>query len=235
VLAGVTVTTTIDTMDTLANADLLGSATLVATTLTLGGEGATSGAEYTAPKELVARVPQEEPLHPAPLKLHVTPVFDVPFTVAVKESVAAVETDALVGLMLNETAGAATMLTLADADLLGSAMLVATTVTLGGEGATSGAEYTAPMELVARVPYEEPLQPAPIKLHTTAVFDVPFTVAVNESVAAVETEALVGLMLNETTGVTIMLTFAEADLVGSATLVTITCRVSGEGTLDGAV
>jgi hypothetical protein len=125
--------------------------------------------------------------------------------------------------------------TLADADLLGSAMLVATTLTFGGEGATSGAEYTAVRELVASVPQEEPLQPVPVKLHVIAVFDVPFTVAVNESVAAVETDALVGLMLNETTGVTTTLTFAEADLVGSATLVTITWRVSGEGTLAGAV
>ena len=234
-LAGVTVIVITETMDTFADADLLGSAMLVATTLTLGGEGATSGAEYTAPNGLVARVPQEEPLQPAPVKLHATAVFDVPFTVAVNESVAAVETEALAGLMLNETAGAVTMLMLADADLVGSATLVATTLTLGGEGATSGAEYTAPVELVARVPQEEPLQPAPVKLHATAVFGVPFTVAVNESVAAVETEALVGLMLNETAGATTTLTLAEADLVGSATLVAVTLRVSGEGTLDGAV
>ena len=125
--------------------------------------------------------------------------------------------------------------TFADADLLGSAMLVATTLTLGGEGATSGAEYTAAKELVARVPQDEPLQPVPVKLHTTPVFGVPFTVAVNEFVAAVETEALVGLMLNKTAVAARIVTFAKADLVGSATLVTVTWSVAGEGTLDGAV
>jgi hypothetical protein len=118
VLAGVTVTATTDTMDTFADANLLGSAMLVATTLTLGGEGATSGAAYTAPVELVARVPQEEPLQPAPVRLHATEVLDVPFTVAVNEFVAPVVIEALAGLTLNETAGAVTMLTLADADLV---------------------------------------------------------------------------------------------------------------------
>jgi hypothetical protein len=41
---GVTVTTTTEKMVTFADADLLGSAMLVATTLTLAGEGATGGA-----------------------------------------------------------------------------------------------------------------------------------------------------------------------------------------------
>jgi len=44
VLAGVTVTTTTGTMVTLAEAILLGSAMLVAATVTLAGEGATDGA-----------------------------------------------------------------------------------------------------------------------------------------------------------------------------------------------
>jgi hypothetical protein len=61
------------------------------------------------------------------------------------------------------------------------------------------------------------------------------TVAVNESVLAVGTEALVGLMLSNTAVATTTLTFAEADLVGSATLVTVTWSVAGEGTLDGGV
>jgi len=43
-LAGVTVTTTTGTMVTLAVAVFVGTAMLVAATVTLGGEGATSGA-----------------------------------------------------------------------------------------------------------------------------------------------------------------------------------------------
>jgi hypothetical protein len=75
----------------------------------------------------------------------------------------------------------------------------------------------------------------PVKLHRTAVFEVPVTVAVKELVLAVGTEALVGLMLIRTAVATTTVTLAEADLVGSATLVTVTLSVAGEGTLAGAV
>jgi hypothetical protein len=127
------------------------------------------------------------------------------------------------------------IVTVADAVLLGSAMLVATTLTLAGEGATRGAVYTAANELDATVPQEDPLQPAPFKLHETAVIDVPVTVAVNESVLAAGTEALVGLMLSKTAVAATREMLAEADLVGSATLVTVTLTVAGEGTLAGEV
>jgi len=76
------------------------------------------------------------------------------------------------------------------------------------------------------------LPPAiPFTLQVTAVFVVFVTVAVNCCVAPVATEALVGLTLTATGGMTV--TDAEADLVGSATLVAVT--VAGEGTPDGAV
>jgi hypothetical protein len=42
-------------------------------------------------------------------------------------------------------------------------------------------------------------------------------------------------MLRRIAVATTTLTLAEADLVGSATLVTVTWSVAGEGTLDGAV
>jgi hypothetical protein len=61
------------------------------------------------------------------------------------------------------------------------------------------------------------------------------TVAVKESVLAIGTEALVGLMLNKTAVATTAVMLAEADLVGSATLVAVTWSVAGEGTLAGAV
>ena len=75
----------------------------------------------------------------------------------------------------------------------------------------------------------------PVKLHATAVFDVPATVAVKEPTLAVEMEALVGLILIKTAVATTTVTLAEADLVGSATLVAVTLSVAGEGTLAGAV
>jgi len=78
------------------------------------------------------------------------------------------------------------------------------------------------------------LPPAiPFTLQVTAVFVVPVTVAVNCCVAPVTTEALVGLTLTVTGSTTV--TEAEADLVGSATLVAVTVTVAGEGTADGAV
>ena len=42
-------------------------------------------------------------------------------------------------------------------------------------------------------------------------------------------------MLSKTAAAATMVTVAEADLVGSATLVAVTLSVAGEGTLAGAV
>jgi tryptophan synthase alpha subunit len=78
------------------------------------------------------------------------------------------------------------------------------------------------------------VQPAPVRLHATAVFEVPDTVAVKEFKLAVGTEALVGFMLSNTAAAARRVTLAEAVLVGSATLVTVIWSVAGEGTLDGA-
>jgi hypothetical protein len=64
---------------------------------------------------------------------------------------------------------------------------------------------------------------------------VPVTVAVKESVLAVGTAALAGLILSKTAAAATRVTLAEADLLGSATLVTITLTIAGEGTLAGEV
>jgi hypothetical protein len=207
-----------------------GSAELVAVTVTVDGDGTAEGAVYS-PVPLT--VPQAAALHPAPCTVHVTAVFEFPTTDAFNCCVAPVTTEVLAGVTVTTTTDMID--TVADAVLLGSAMLVATTLTLAGEGATSGAVYTAANELDATVPQEDPLQPAPFKLHATALFDVPVTVAVNESVLAAGTEALAGLMLSKTAVAATREMLAEADLVGSATLVTVTLRVAGEGTLAGAV
>ena len=207
-----------------------GSAALVAVTVTVSGAGTADGAVYS-PVPLT--VPQAAALHPAPCKLQVTAVFEVPTTDAFNCCVAPVITEVLAGVTVTTTTDM--IVTVADAVLLGSAMLVATTLTLAGEGATDGAVYTAANELDATVPQEEPLQPAPFKLHATAEFDVPVTVAVKESVLAVGTEALVGLMLSKTAAAATRVTPAEADFVGSATLVAATLSVAGEVTLAGGV
>ena len=207
-----------------------GSAVLVAITVTVEGEGTAEGAVYSP---ALATVPHAEALHPAPCTFHVTAVFEVPTTDAFNCCVAPVPTDVLPGVTLTATTGI--MVTDADAALLASAMLVATTLMLAGEGATFGAEYTALNELVASDPQEAPLHPAPVKLHLTAVFDVPVTVAVNVSTLAVGTVALDGLMLSKTAVATTTVMLAEADLDGSATLVALTLKVAGEGTLAGEV
>jgi hypothetical protein len=51
----------------------------------------------------------------------------------------------------------------------------------------------------------------------------------------VGTEALVGLMLIKIAVATTTVMFAEADLVGSATLVAVTRNLAGDGAIAGAV
>lgn len=68
------------------------------------------------------------------------------------------------------------MVTVADADLLGSDTLVALMVTVAGDGAVAGAVYS-PLEEI--VPQEAPLQPVPDTVQVTAVFDVPVTEVAN--------------------------------------------------------
>jgi len=72
-----------------------------------------------------------------PFTLQVTAVFAVPVTVAVNCCVAPVTTEALVGLTV--TATPETIVTDAEADLVGSNWLVAITVTVAGEGTADGA------------------------------------------------------------------------------------------------
>ena len=121
-------------IDTDAEPVFDGSAALVAVTVTVAGEGTADGATYS-PVPLI--VPQAAALHPAPCTLQVTAVLEVPTTVALNCWVAPVITEEVVGITVTTTTG--TMVTLADAVLLGTAMLVAITVMLGGEGATTGA------------------------------------------------------------------------------------------------
>ena len=62
----------------------------------------------------------------------------------------------------------------------------------------------------------------PVADHVTTLFVVPVTVAVNCCVPPVCSEAEVGEMVIETTGVALTVTAAEADLELSAALVAVT-------------
>jgi len=111
-----------------------GSAELVAVTVTVAGDGTAEGAVYS-PVPLT--VPQAAALHPAPCTAQVTAVFELPTTDAFSCCVAPVATEVLAGVTVTTTTD--TIVTVADAVLLGSAMLVAITLALAGEGATTGA------------------------------------------------------------------------------------------------
>ena len=87
---------------------------------------------------MLSIVPHAAPLQPDPCTLHVVAVLDVPVTEAENCCVAPVATEPLLGLTVT-TIPEATVTT-ATADLLGSATLVAITLTLAGDGATNGAE-----------------------------------------------------------------------------------------------
>jgi hypothetical protein len=87
---------------------------------------------------LLLIVPQTKPLQPTPDTIHATAVFDVPVTTARNCFAASAATDALAGLTMTVTFGKIVMF--AAADLLGSATLVAITLTIAGEGGKDGAE-----------------------------------------------------------------------------------------------
>ena len=106
------------------------------------------------------------------MTFQLTAGFDAPVTLALKGCVTAVSTDALFGLRLNKTAAAATIVTLAEADFVGSAALMALTVTDAGEGTLIGATYNPLAEIV---PHAAPVQPEPLTVHVIAVFVVPLT------------------------------------------------------------
>src|ERR1039458_9453269 len=123
--------------------------------------------------------------------------------------------------------------TIADADLVESAVLVAVTATLLGLGTVAGAGYKPLAEIVPT----GGLAPAmPFTLHVTAVFVVPVTVAVNCCAPPVATVADDGETLTCTLfGAAAIVTVADADLVESAALVTVIVTVLGLGTVAGAV
>jgi|SRR5271157_464630 len=137
-------------------------------------------------------------------------------------------TCAVVGETCTTTGGK--IVTVTDADLVVSAFAVAVTVTCAGFGTAAGA-VNRPLDEIA--PQVAPEQPTPLRLHVTAVFVVPVTVAVNCCVFPATTCAVIGEMLTTTGGR--IVTDADAVLVLSATEVATTVTSAGVGTVPGAV
>jgi hypothetical protein len=186
------------TISTLAAPDFVPSATLVAVTLTLGGDGGADGAVYVAVSApVLATVPSVAFPPETPSTLHVTRVSGCPdpLTLAVNPCAAPVITVAAIGATLTVTSLSIPTLAAPLAD--GAATLVALTVTLAGDGKSPGAVYSPALEIVPTVAFPPS---TPFTLHVTRVSVVPVTVAANACVAPKNTIALVGATLTVTFG-----------------------------------
>lgn len=212
-------------MVTVAAADLVGSASEVAVTVTTAGLGTLPGAVYRPVDEIAPHALPEQPLPP---RLQRTAVFAVLTTVAVNCCVFPAATCAVWGNRVIPTGR--TTVTVAVADFVGSAADVAVTITCAGLGTSAGAIYRPLDEIV---PQLIPEQPLPLTFQVTLVLDDPPTVALNCCVLPVTTFALPGetLMISEFRIVTIEV----VDFVGSATEVAVTATCAGLGTAAGAV
>jgi hypothetical protein len=212
---------------TCAEAYLVVSACDVAVTLTTAGLGMIAGAVY---RPAAVTFPQFEPAQPAPETLHDTEVFELPVTCAENCREAEGASFAELGEILTVTP--ATTVTVALADLVGSATDVAVREKKGGLGGTEGA-VNNPEEVT--VPQTVPAQPIPVIVQVTAVLDEPVTLALNCFCALTPTSAVVGEIEIPTAPPELMVTVADPDLVGSDNKVAVTATIAGLGTLLGAV
>src|SRR5437763_8992154 len=126
----------------------------------------------------------------------------------------------------------AVMVTCAEADFVGSACDTAVTATVAGFGTTAGAVYRPELDIIPTVALP-PL--TPLTCQVTAVLLVFCTVAVNCCVPPAPTVADTGEIVTRTTAVGVMVTCAEADVVGSASDTAPTVTVAGFGTTAGWV
>ena len=186
------------------------------------------------------KVPQAAPEHPAPVNVHVTPLFCTSLvTVAVKLPVCPVCTDAVVGFTAMDTAGVVIVIVVT-AVLLASATDCAVRVTVAGEGALDGAVYVMPapdaLELADSVPHVAPEHPVPVRAHVTPLFSGSFvTVAETLRVCPICNDALTGLTAIVTGGAAVIVIVTVVVLVLSATACAVAVTVAGAGTAAGAV
>ena len=137
-----------------------------------------------------------------------TAVFEEPETIAENCSVHLSGIDMEFGEMLTDTVGAEVTLTVATADLVGSAALTAETLYVPGE---LGAVYIPAALMVP-----------PDAAHVTAVLLVPETIAVNCCCEFATRLLLLGVTEIDTTVGDVTLTCADADTFASAALVAVT-------------
>jgi hypothetical protein len=227
-----------------AAALFVASRTEVAVTITVAGVGTLLGAIYViaVPEALVVpdKVPHVAPLQPAPLSVHVTPLFCASFaTVAVKLCPCPVCTVAAVGATLTPTAVVTVIV--AAHTFVPSATEVAVNVTVAGFGAPAGAVYAigVPEALVVAesVPQVAPLHPVPLSVQLTPLFCASFvTVAVKVCVPIPAcTLCVAGATATTITGVAEIVIVALALRVPSAAALALIVTVAGVGTLAGAV
>lgn len=133
---GEMVTWTTGTIVTAELADFVGSATDIAVTEKNDGLGGTPGA-VNRPDELT--VPHVLPAQPVPFIAHVTAVLEEPVTTALNCFCVLTPICAVAGDMDIATTTPEAIVTVADADLVGSESKVAFTVTVGGFGGVEGA------------------------------------------------------------------------------------------------
>lgn len=196
---------------TMASADLDESAWLVAVTITRSSLATIAGAVYS---------PVAEMLPVFGVSDHDTRELALPFTVALNCCVWPAPNVAERGetLILKGV-----RLMTAVADLVGSATLVAVTVTCWEPPTTAGAVYNPVPEIA----------PTPGRIaQLTAVLPVPVTAAVNCCVWPPPNTAVAGDMVTPTAASE---TLALADFDGSSTLVAVTVICCGLATTAGAV
>lgn len=173
--AGATPFAPVHPIPTLAEADFDGSATLVAVTLTVGGDGKAPGAVYIAespPFDTIVPFAASPPL--TLFTLQFTAVAGLPelVTLAVNPCVPPNGSPAASGEM--PTTISLVIVTLAVSLALASAALVAVTVTFVAPGIVDGALYSPAAEIVPDCAFP----PAtPFTLQLTDVFVAPVTLA----------------------------------------------------------
>lgn len=185
----------------------------------------------------VDKLPHVAPEHPAPLNVHVTPLFCPSFeTVAVKLCVSPTFTVAVAGATATEIAGATVIVAVPVCVV--SVTDFAVNVTVAGEGTAAGGVYVMAtpdaLEADETVPQVTPLHPAPVSAHVTPWLSRSFdTVAVKLCVKPTLTVAVNGATTTEIAGTTVIV--EEKLRVPSATEVALIVTVAGDGTAAGAV
>ena len=156
-----------------------------------------------------------------------TPAFEVPVTVAANACVPPSEIDADGGFTTTVTSGS--MVIIEVATRVGSATLVAVTVTVEGEGTRAGAKKRPPGVTVPTLEFPPGI---PLILKVTAVFARPVTVANNCAPRPTCTCIDVGVKEIVASGRIVM--FEVADALVWNWLVAVTFTTAGVGTEVGA-